>query len=162
MKQTQKGFTLIELMIVVAIIGILAAIAVPAYKDYTAKAQASEAFSLMDGLKANVIPGFIEDSTAAGCNIAAAVTGITTTGKYGVLTSNFAGTACTITYTFNAVGVATELQGRTVIMIVDSAPPAIPGLSMVNTSQTGVGGYAATGGTLGAAATVKLLPKSWL
>src|SRR5450759_5371078 len=50
-KKLQKGFTLIELMIVVAIIGILAAIAIPAYSDYTARGQASEAFDLMDGLK---------------------------------------------------------------------------------------------------------------
>src|SRR5665647_870477 len=51
MKHIQKGFTLIELMIVVAIIGILAAVAIPAYGDYTARAQAAEAFTLMDGLK---------------------------------------------------------------------------------------------------------------
>ena len=50
-KSIQKGFTLIELMIVVAIIGILAAVAIPAYGDYTARAQASEAFVLMDGVK---------------------------------------------------------------------------------------------------------------
>lgn len=51
MKNIQNGFTLIELMIVVAIIGILAAVAIPAYSDYTARAQASEAFTLLDGLK---------------------------------------------------------------------------------------------------------------
>ncbi|HEV7929724.1 MAG TPA: pilin, partial [Nitrosospira sp.] len=50
-QQAQKGFTLIELMIVVAIIGILAAVALPAYQDYTARAQATEAMTLLGGLK---------------------------------------------------------------------------------------------------------------
>jgi type IV pilus assembly protein PilA len=54
LKQAQKGFTLIELMIVVAIIGILAAIAIPAYQDYTIRAQVTEGLNLASDLKASI------------------------------------------------------------------------------------------------------------
>ncbi len=58
MKAMQKGFTLIELMIVVAIIGILAAIAIPAYQDYTIRAQVTEGLNLAADLKAAVAENY--------------------------------------------------------------------------------------------------------
>ena len=76
--QNQKGFTLIELMIVVAIIGILAAVAIPQYQNYVGRSQASEAFSLAQGVKTDVaeykaVNGSCPDnSSAAVGNIQAA------------------------------------------------------------------------------------------
>lgn len=65
MKQSQKGFTLIELMIVVAIIGILAAVAIPAYQDYTKKARFSEVVSLASGYKTAVEVCINDEGVAA-------------------------------------------------------------------------------------------------
>jgi type IV pilus assembly protein PilA len=64
MKQLQKGFTLIELMIVVAIIGILAAIAIPAYQDYTIRAQVSEGMTLAAAAKAAIAESYANDGNA--------------------------------------------------------------------------------------------------
>jgi type IV pilus assembly protein PilA len=65
MKSVQKGFTLIELMIVVAIIGILAAIAIPAYQNYTIRAQVSEAASLVGGVETAFDECYANKGTAA-------------------------------------------------------------------------------------------------
>jgi type IV pilus assembly protein PilA len=67
-QRAQKGFTLIELMIVVAIIGILAAVAIPQYKDYTAKAKASAVISSVDPMKTAIALCAQELNTKTGCD----------------------------------------------------------------------------------------------
>lgn len=79
MKMIQQGFTLIELMIVVAIIGILAAVAIPSYNDYTARAQVSEAMSLTSGTKTGLAEWYSDRGTFP--VTVASVTG-STSGKY--------------------------------------------------------------------------------
>jgi type IV pilus assembly protein PilA len=88
LKTVQKGFTLIELMIVIAIIGILAAIAIPAYQNYTIRSQVSEGLSLADGWKTAVSEYFAQNgafptaATTSGGTGSIAVTNLTTAGKY--------------------------------------------------------------------------------
>jgi len=120
-RRAQAGFTLIELMIVVAIIGILAAVALPAYQDYTAKAQLTEATTLADGVKKNIELSFPQDGVCP-ANGGAAVGDIgkadTITGKYVVsVTSAGTGSAtgdCTVTSKFGTTGVNTKLSGTSI------------------------------------------------
>src|SRR5438132_13236097 len=87
MKAVQKGFTLIELMIVIAIIGILAAIAIPAYQNYTIRSQVTEGLSLADGWKTAVSEFYAQNGTfpasqsTTGSSTAIAAAGVTS-GKY--------------------------------------------------------------------------------
>ncbi|HEZ6231890.1 TPA: pilin [Neisseria meningitidis] len=73
MNTLQKGFTLIELMIVIAIVGILAAVALPAYQDYTARAQVSEAILLAEGQKSAVTEYYLNHGEWPGNNSSAGV-----------------------------------------------------------------------------------------
>ncbi|HGF8870570.1 TPA: pilin [Neisseria meningitidis] len=83
MNTLQKGFTLIELMIVIAIVGILAAVALPAYQDYTARAQVSEAILLAEGQKSAVTEYYLNHGIWPGDNSSAGVaTSSEIKGKY--------------------------------------------------------------------------------
>lgn len=117
-RTAQKGFTLIELMIVVAIIGILAAVALPAYQDYTAKAQISEGVTLTSGVKKEIELAFPQDNTCPVNTSAVGNIGKNTdiNGKY-VAQVDSAGTAsatggCTVTATFKTSGVNSKLSGK--------------------------------------------------
>ncbi len=83
MKTEQKGFTLMELMIVVAIIGILASIAIPAYQDYTIRAQISEGLVLSAGAKAALIDYYVDRGDWPNNNVKAGLVNQNDiTGKY--------------------------------------------------------------------------------
>ena len=97
-RKLQQGFTLIELMIVVAIIGILAAIAIPAYQDYTIRAQVSEGLSLADGAKTAVAEYYTNHGTFPGSNTSAGLaTDTSITGNY-VSQVNAAGGKILVTF----------------------------------------------------------------
>ncbi|HEZ4692051.1 TPA: pilin [Neisseria meningitidis] len=110
MNTLQKGFTLIELMIVIAIVGILAAVALPAYQDYTARAQVSEAILLAEGQKSAVTEYYLNHGEWPGDNNSAGVaTSTDIKGKYVEKVEVKNGV---VTATMLSSGVNKEIQGK--------------------------------------------------
>ena len=131
MKTIQQGFTLIELMIVVAIIGILASVALPAYQDYTVRARISEVLGFTAQIKTSMTECLLSESSADNCDsadeIGVSLTDIASASDY---ITSVAVTSKTITMSPNwtgadGLGAATDTTGTIIFTADDSSSGGI-------------------------------------
>ncbi|STZ75357.1 pilin [Bergeriella denitrificans] len=117
MKAIQKGFTIIELMIAIAIVGVLTVIALPAYQDYTGRAQVSEALSLLEAQKTSVVE-YYSDKGEWPTNNAQAGIAANIRGQYTDKVE--VGTGGVITATMRTDGINSEIRGRTIELVAQA------------------------------------------
>ena len=112
-----KGFTLIELMIVVAIIGILAAIAIPAYQNYTTRAQVSEALNMASSIKSELLATY---GSSGACPTSPVDLGLDSSGTVNTkyvqsvsINTTYSGAICAFDFTFKTLGMNGGVAGKT-------------------------------------------------
>jgi type IV pilus assembly protein PilA len=154
LKQVQKGFTLIELMIVIAIIGILAAIAIPAYQNYTIRAQVTEGLTLADGWKTAIAEYY---ANTGNWPVVGNLTGTNVSiGKYETGVTVTTGGAIVITYGGQA---NTKLSGLT-LSIIPYINTNNDVLWQCGTSAAPTAGTVATGAAVATTVSAQYLPTS--
>ena len=156
MKQIQKGFTLIELMIVVAIIGILAAVALPAYQDYTVRAKISEVILAMSACRTSITEVYQTGGTAPGANAWGCESGVASRYVAGLQTSDDGKVTATIT------GINGDVNGKfiTLVPLVGNATTVAVAKGTPNNMGSGLFGWRCGATTDGTDLNPKYLPGS--
>jgi type IV pilus assembly protein PilA len=159
LKQVQKGFTLIELMIVVAIIGILAAIALPAYQDYTVRSKITEGLNLAAAIKADLSSMYASDGMTGVLAYANQVNATPPASKY-VNSLAVDGATGVITIAYNQSNVGNSINDNDTLTLTPYLVPAADAAVLLSAAPAGTTGSVDWGcaSVTFATATARLLP----